>query len=78
MVQPEEKDEGDLERILANNALLTETILATAEDTLEYVESQLKRFRAIKEQRPLTDAEKRIGKECLRPLLSKLSKLLKG
>lgn len=75
----EDNDEDDLDRILANNAeALAETIVATARDTLEFVESELKRFRAIKEQRPLTDDEKRIGKEVLRPLMSSLSRLLKG
>ena len=50
----EEKDQQDLERILANDAkLLTETVLATAKETLEFVESELKRFRAKTECRTL-------------------------
>lgn len=64
------------ELVTEGHELTTEDGLACAEQLLQLLDSELDRYRALAQLRPLTAEEKRIGRESLIPLFNALRELV--
>ena len=69
--------ESGLREILRRDPkLITKTVMLNAEETLSFVREQVEHYSEIKRNRPLSESEKRFGREELAPILSKLKEMI--